>query len=197
MNCFSVEYELQVMTEKLYKAFTSKISDHAVAIGIWTLKTGVKCTKITFSNEKFQKNSEEAQPPLQIIHPPLKGHHSPGPTPSRLEPLPRPLTETSGSAPVNFNHILLLSVTNKVNSGIPTPICLFTMHLWWFYDEGKWSYLPELCTAPCWKPYEFLRMREITCHIVIWPTTSCFTDWSKRRHVTLRRRSSWHVIEYL
>ena len=62
MNCFSVEYELQVMTEKLYKAFTSKISDHAVAIGIWTLKTGVKCTKITFSNEKFQKIPKRHSP---------------------------------------------------------------------------------------------------------------------------------------
>ena len=27
---------------------------------------------------------------------------------------------------------------------------------------------------------------EMTEVIVVWPTTSCFADWSKRRHVTLR-----------
>ena len=27
--------------------------------------------------------------------------------------------------------------------------------------------------------------RSITATVVVWPTTSCFADWSKRRHVTL------------
>ena len=28
--------------------------------------------------------------------------------------------------------------------------------------------------------------RKVSTSIVVWPTTSCFADWSKRRHVTLR-----------
>jgi len=30
-----------------------------------------------------------------------------------------------------------------------------------------------------------LKKLNLTQHIVVWPTMSCFADWSKRRHVTL------------
>ena len=33
--------------------------------------------------------------------------------------------------------------------------------------------------------------------IVVWPTTSCFADWLKRRHVTLRIIDCQEGVEYL
>ena len=36
-----------------------------------------------------------------------------------------------------------------------------------------------------------------TWRIVVWPTTSCFADWSKRRHVTLRIIDCQEGVEYL
>ena len=39
----------------------------------------------------------------------------------------------------------------------------------------------------------------VTCNMefVVWPTTSCFADWSKRRHVTLRIIDCQEGVEYL
>ena len=36
-----------------------------------------------------------------------------------------------------------------------------------------------------------------TEYIVVWPTTSCFADWLKRRHVTLRIIDCQEGVEYL
>jgi len=33
--------------------------------------------------------------------------------------------------------------------------------------------------------------------IVVWPSTSCFADWLKRRHVTLRIIDCQEGVEYL
>ena len=34
-------------------------------------------------------------------------------------------------------------------------------------------------------------------YFVVWPTTSCFADWLKRRHVTLRIIDCQEGVEYL
>ena len=43
-----------------------------------------------------------------------------------------------------------------------------------------WHVQPRVVIFPCRTHY---RPSSV---IVVWPTTSCFADWSKRRHVTLR-----------
>ena len=57
----------------------------------------------------------------------------------------------------------------------------------WKYDDPKLNMSHE-CDMFHWGSSYFHVARTTVRHllIVVWPTTSCFADWSKRRHVTLR-----------
>jgi len=53
---------------------------------------------------------------------------------------------------VNFANIFLES---------PTPICLFTIKLWWLYDEGKSTLDAKIMHGLELKTYQFLLVRDI------------------------------------